>query len=212
MIRKTYSALALLALAGMVMVGCGKEDLTELDSTWGKKEGDVMAKYNELQTKNQELTTKFESVKTANLADTTKASDRAMIDQMLKDHQAAIGEIEKTINDLKAKRDEAMKSGKKADYEAAWKDAEAQYEGALKRIDELQSQNNDIASKIDGLSSAATTAPAGTVDTAAAGTHVDTAAAAAKTDAKKPAETAAKTTETKADDKGGASSSDAKSK
>jgi hypothetical protein len=212
MIRKTYSALALLALAGMIMVGCGKEDLTELDSTWGKKEGDVVAKLAELQGKNQELTAKFETIKTANLADTTKASDRAMIDQMLKDHGTATGEIEKTINDLKAKRDEALKSGKKADYEAAWKDAEAQYEGALKRIDELQSQNSDIASKIDGLSSTAATAPTGAhVDTAAPGAHVDTAApAAARADAKKPAETAGKTTEPKADAK--SSSGDAKSK
>ena len=119
MIRKTYSALALLAVAGMVMVGCGKEDLTEMDTTWGKKDSDVVTKLDELKTKNEDLTRAFETLKTANIADTAKAGDRDLVDQMLKDHQTAIGEIEKDVNHLKAKREEALKTGKKADYEAA---------------------------------------------------------------------------------------------
>lgn len=198
MIRKTYSALALLAVAGMVMVGCGKEDLTEMDTTWGKKDSDVVTKLDELKTKNEDLTRAFETLKTANIADTAKAGDRALVDQMLKDHQTAIGEIEKDVNDLKAKREEALKTGKKADYEAAWKDAEAKYEAISKRIDELQNQNGELGSKVTELGNAA---PAATTDTAATGTVAkpDT-ATAAKAEAKKPAETAGKT-EVKADEK-----------
>jgi hypothetical protein len=164
MIRKTFSALALLAVTGMVLVGCGKEDLTEMDNTWGKKEADVVAKLSELQAKHGELSAKFGTVQVANVADTAKAADRAMVETSLKNEETAVGTIETTINDLKAKRAEAMAAGKKGEYEAAWKDAEAKYEAALKQIDELEKQNSDLSSKINGLGSAT---PATTVDTAA---------------------------------------------
>lgn len=200
MIRKTYSALTLLAVAGMIMAGCGKEDLTEMDTTWGKKDSDVVMRFEELKTKNEDLTKAFEMIKTANIADTTKVADRALVDQMLKDHQAAIGEIEKTVNDLKAKREEALKTGKKADYEAAWKDAEPQYEALMKRIDELLNQNGEIGSKVSDIGNA-TPAPSTTTDTAATGTTADS-ATAAKADAMKPAEVSSTTkTEPKADEK-----------
>ncbi len=167
MIRKTYSALALLAVAGMVMVGCGKEDLTELDTTWGTKEGDVVTKLADFQTKNQDFAKRLETIKVDNAADTAKAADRAMVETMVKDQAAAVGEIEQTLNELKTKREEALKAGVKADYEAAWKDAEPKYEAALTRLNELEKQQSDIDSKLNGLN---TTTPAVTDTTVANGT------------------------------------------
>jgi|GEM_PF-2212449 len=167
MIRKTYSALALLAVAGMVMVGCGKEDLTELDTTWGTKDGDVVTKLNDFKAKHAELEARFQTVKANNVADTAKAADRTMVETMLKDQATAVGEVEQTLGELKTKREEALKAGVKADYEAAWKDAEAKYEAALTRLNELEKQQSEIDSKLNGLNS---TTPAVTDTTVANGT------------------------------------------
>jgi hypothetical protein len=123
----------------------------------------------------------FTAVPAADM-DSTKAQDHAMVNTMLTEHQTALGEIETKFNELKAKREEAAKAGGRAEFEAAWNAAKAEYDGLNAKIDELMSQHGDMKSKIDGFgngapatndTAAAPAAPA-TSDTAAATT--DTAA------------------------------------
>jgi hypothetical protein len=192
MVRKSYSAMILAAAAALVMVGCGKEDITDLQDTWVKKEGDVVTKLTDLKTKNQEIRSKFDVVKAANITDTVKLADRTIAETMLSDHDSQIGQIETTIASLKAKRDSAATMGKRADYEAAWKAAETEYEGLLAKISTLESQNGEIGNKVDGLANTNTAA----IDTAATTpSGTDTAAAKASADEKKPSEDASKTAE-----------------
>jgi hypothetical protein len=185
--------------AAIVIAGCGKEDLTDLQDTWVKKEGDVIAKLAEVQAKNQELHSKFETVKASNITDTAKLADRTMAETMLGDHDTQIADVEKTIASLKAKRDSVATNAKRADFEAAWKAAETEYDACLAKIASLSSQNGEIGSKIDGLAATTAAAP---IDTVAGAAKPDSAATAVTAkDAKKPAEEASKVDEKKDDKK-----------
>jgi chromosome segregation ATPase len=174
MVRKTYSALAIVAIAALSIVGCGKEDLTDLNETWTKAESGVNEKLATVQGEHKTMVDEFQVVQTANATDSTKLQDRVMVNQMITDHEKLVGEVEATIADLKAKRDAALAAGKRADFEAAWKEAEVKYAAAAETLDKIESQHSDMKSKIESLKSApavkdtaaATTAPA-TKDTVA---------------------------------------------
>lgn len=194
MVRKSYSAMILAAAAALVMVGCGKEDLTDLQDTWAKKDGDVTTKLMELKNKNQQLHTEFNAVQAANITDSTKMADRTAAETMLNDHDKQIGEIETMLADLRTKRDSAAAAGKRAEYETAWKAAETEYEAALAKISTLESQSSEIDNKLDGLTSASATPK----DTAAVNATGDS--ATAKSDMKKDEKVTAEG-EKKADEK-----------
>lgn len=177
MVRKTYSALVAVALAALVMVGCGNEDVSDLATTWTGKEGDVQTKLAGVMAKHSELQGKFQALPAANPADTTAAADRSMVGQMLQDHQTKVAELEAKIKEHQAKREELMATpGSRADYEAAWKSAEADYEAALTSLNEIESQLGDVSGRLDNLNKPSAM-PTNT-DTAAAGTiRTDTATA-----------------------------------
>jgi hypothetical protein len=156
MVRKTYSAIAVIAIAAMSIVGCGKENVADLNDNWTKAENDLNSKLTEVKNEHSEILNKFQMVQTADITDSVKLQDRKTVDQMIQDHEKAVGEIEAKANDLKAKRDELMKSPKRADFEAAWNAAKADYDAANAKLDELKSQDSDMKSKIDGLGSGST--------------------------------------------------------
>src|SRR5438477_3973753 len=115
MVRTSYKAFAVMAIVAISIVGCGKEDLTDLNDTWTKAENDLSAKIAETQNQQADMTGKFTAMPVADM-DTTKMQDHKMVDKMLQDHATALGEIETKFNELKAKREEAMKNGKRADF------------------------------------------------------------------------------------------------
>jgi hypothetical protein len=181
MVRKTYSALALVAIAAISIVGCGKEDLTDLNETWTKAESSVNEKLATVQGEHTTMVGEFQMVQAANATDTTKMADHAMVNQMIMDHEKMVGEVQQTIADLKNKRDAALAAGTRAEFETAWKEAEVKYAAATEMLDKLMGQHGDMKSKIDGLKSApavkdtTVAATPATTDTVAAAT-ADTAA------------------------------------
>jgi hypothetical protein len=199
MARMSYSALILAAAAALAIAGCGKEDITDIQDNWVKKEGEVITKVTDVQKQNNDLHTKFETVRTANITDSAKMADRAVAETMLSDHDSQIGAIEKTIDELRAKRDSTAANAKRADYEAAWKAAETEYDGLLAKIKTLDDQNGDIMSKINGLTG---TSVGAMIDTAASKANAigDSAKALVSGSDKKPAEDA-KIDETKKEEK-----------
>lgn len=174
MVGRIYKTLAVVALAAVVMVGCGKEDVTDLTNTWTAKEGDVQTKLQEVQGKQAELQSRLQSVQVSNTADSATMAKRTIVEQMMQDHQAKIAEIEAKIKEHQDKRTQIAEAGNRAEYEAAWKSAETDYEAALASLDELASQSGTMSSAIDDLSNP----PAAVDTTAATGTmNTDTTAA-----------------------------------
>ncbi|MDB5033690.1 MAG: hypothetical protein JWQ98_931 [Chlorobi bacterium] len=151
MMRTNAVVAAALALAVVFTAGCGKEDLTKIDSKWGQKEGDVVAKVTDLKAKFGEMTAKFETSRATNVDDTTRAGEWAHVDGMLKDQGSALGTIDSTLNRLSEQRAAALKSGSQADYDATWKNADLEYERLISRIDALVSANTAIGQKITEL-------------------------------------------------------------
>lgn len=205
MIRNTYKAMLTLAIAALAIVGCGKENVTDLSDAWTKAAGDLTTKLNDFKTKHGALVTKFETMKaSANPADTAMAETRAKMDQMIKDHEASVKEIETKLAESQTKMAEVVKAGKRADVETAWKAAEADYAAANAKLDELMKQHSEMESSMNSASSAAATTTPATGDTSAAkkegmmeqaGKKVDEAAAkteGAVKDAAKKVEGAAK--------------------
>jgi hypothetical protein len=181
MVRKTYGALAIVAIAALSIVGCGKEDLTDLTETWTKAESGVNEKLATVQGEHKMMVDEFQVVQAANATDTTKMADRDMVNQMITDHEKMVGEVEATIAELKTKRDAALAAGNRAEFETAWKEAEVKYAAAAETLDKIIGQHGDMKSKIDGLKNAsaakdtAVVATPVTKDTVAAATP-DTAA------------------------------------
>lgn len=168
MIRNTYKAMLTLAIAALTIVGCGKENVTDLSDAWTKAATDFTTKLNEFKTQHAALATAFETMKaSANPADTAMAETRAKMDQMIKDHEAAVKEIETKLAESQTKMDEVVKAGKRADVETAWKAAEADYTAWNTKLDELMKQHSELEATMKAAPAAATTAPA-TGDTAAA--------------------------------------------
>ncbi len=162
MISRTHSALAILALAALTVIGCGKEDVADLKEDWTKMEADVQQKLTDVKNHHNELMTKMTAQPVANSSDTTVIAERNAVEETLRQHEKQIGEIESTLSTTDASRAEAEKGGKRGDYEAAWNTAKTDYEGAIAKLDELDRQNKDLESKIDGWGKHAT------VDTTAA--------------------------------------------
>jgi hypothetical protein len=172
MIRKMYGALALLTVAVFTFIGCGTEDVSDLSNDWTKMDGDVRQKLDQVKTAHQELMGKFTAVPVANTTDTNVAAERTVVDQTLKDQETKIGDVETMLANNQTKHDEATKSGKRADFEAAWNAAKPDYEAALAKLDEISQQTSDLSSKVDGWSKPATT------DTTAAPAKADSVTAA----------------------------------
>ncbi|MBL7987392.1 MAG: hypothetical protein JNJ94_04950 [Chlorobi bacterium] len=170
MIRNTYKAMLTLAIAALTIVGCGKENVTDLSDAWTKAATELTAKLNEFKTHHGALVTKFETMKaSANPADTAMAETRAKMDQMFKAHEATVKEVETKLAESQAKMAEVVKTGKRADVETAWKAAEADYTKWNANLDELTKQHSEIEATMNSAATAAaaTTAPA-TGDTSAA--------------------------------------------
>lgn len=199
MMRKTYGTLLTIAAAALMMVGCGKEDVTDLSDAWTKKEGDVMTKLEEVRTRNTELMGRLQAVNTSSITDSSKIADRAMVETTLNEYMTKIGEVEASLNSLKAKRDSAATLGNRGEFEAMWKSAEADYTAAMGRLEEMENDYNNLANRLDALTTASTA-----IDTAASVNANDTAktseSAGAKSDATKTEESASKEDATKADD------------
>lgn len=157
MVRKTYSTLVAVALAAIVMVGCGPEDVSDVTSTWTEKEGEVQTKLAGVQAKNQELQTRLTNVTVANPADSTMVTERAALETMLQANMAKVTEIDAKLKEHGAKRDQMAQAGNRAEYEAGLKAAETEYAAATAALDEIEKQNNDIASRLDNLSKPAAT-------------------------------------------------------
>ncbi|MCC7437605.1 MAG: hypothetical protein IT211_03825 [Armatimonadetes bacterium] len=169
MIHNTYKAMLTLAIAALAIVGCGKENVTDLSDAWTKAAGDLTTKLNDFKTKHGALVAKFETMKaSANPADTAMAETRAKMDQMFKDHEAGVKEVETKLAESQAKMAEVVKAGKRADVETAWKAAEADYTAWGAKLDELMKQHSEMEATMNtAATAAATTAPA-TGDTTAA--------------------------------------------
>ena len=84
----------------------------------------------------------------------------------MKDHEAQIAEIEATIAKHSAAREAAMKTGTRAEFEAAWNAAKVEFEGAMAKLDELDRQHDDLSGRINNT---ATPAPADTTTGATSG-------------------------------------------
>lgn len=205
MIRNTYKAMLTLAIAALAIVGCGKENVADLSDAWTKAANDLTTKLSDFNTKHGEFVKKFETMKaSANPADTAMAETRAKIDQMIKNHADEVAKIQTALDDSKKKMDEVVKAGKRADIEAAWKAAEADYAAWNTKLDELMKQHGEMESSMNSASSASATTTPATGDTSAAkkegmmeqaGKKVDEAAAkteGAVKDAAKKVEGAAK--------------------
>lgn len=151
MIRMTSSALALLAIAALTIVGCGKEDVTDLNNDWTKLDNDVRTKLTDVKNAHQELVGKLAALPAGNTTDTATAATLKVIDAALKDHEAKLGEIDSLLAGSQTKRDEAAKSGKRADFEAAWNAAKPDYEAAVAKLDEIKDQTSKLSSEADKL-------------------------------------------------------------
>ncbi len=163
MVRKTYSTLVAMAFAALVMVGCGKEDVSDLTSTWTTKDGEVQTKLTEVQTKSKELQGRLESFQVSNTADTMLTAERAAMITLLQANLSKISELEGNLKTHAATRDSLVTLGNRAEYETAWKSAETEYAGALASLDEIEKQNSDIASRLESLNSKPAAATTDTV-------------------------------------------------
>lgn len=163
MVRNSYKSLLVLAVSALTLVSCGKEDVTDLQTEWTKAENDVTTMLNDVKTANADLVAECQAMP-ASTTDSAAMAAHQATDQALKDNEAALGEIEKTITDAKAKRDEVLQSGKRADVEAAWNDAKTQYDAATAKLAEIKSKNDKIKADMMAAPSMADTttmAPAG---------------------------------------------------
>lgn len=188
MVRKTYSTLVAIAVAALVMVGCGKEDVTDLTETWTAKAGEVQTKLDGVKAKNQEAQTQLTSTTVANTTDSTVVMERNAMQTLLQTNMSKVSEIETQLAANTAKRDSLATLGNRAEYEAAWKAADVEYSAAITALDEIEKNSNDIISRLGSLNTApaktdtvaVTNGTTGTTDTVAAGTSTKAEDATAK--------------------------------
>ena len=188
MVRKTYSTLVAIAVAALVMVGCGKEDVTDLTETWTAKAGEVQTKLDGVKAKNQEAQTQLTSTNVANTTDSMVVMERNAMQTLLQTNMTKVSEIETQLAANSAKRDSLATLGNRAEYEAAWKAADVEYSAAITALDEIEKNSNDIISRMGNLNTAPaktdtvanSTSTTGTTDTVAAGTSTKAEDATAK--------------------------------
>lgn len=165
MIRKLSIALMLTAFMGVAIVGCGKEDLTDLQKSWTEKDGEVAAKLAEVNTKYGEAQAEMQTVQTADM-DTAEVQEYEANKARLETIGTQLADAQTKLDAQKEAMTKAGEAGKRAEYEAAWKTAEAEYEGLLASLNEIESQLGsmnapDLAADPADTTTAPADAPAG---------------------------------------------------
>jgi hypothetical protein len=170
MFRKINSAIALLALGAVILVGCGKEDVADLEQTWTTQEGDLLTKLQDVQAKQGDLYTSLTTSPAAMNTDSAVVAERQLIEQKLTSFQERIASVEQTISDFKQKRQEATEAGNRATYETAWTEAKTAYETAMTDLNAMMTDLGTIESQIASLDTVEMTTEEMPADVAVDGT------------------------------------------
>jgi hypothetical protein len=122
----------------LLVVGCGGDDLGNLNTEWTKRENDLFVKLNNVKGEYATLRT------TLTRHGGATAGEAGILDERLSVNERSIREIEDMIGRHRDARARAMEGGNAESMKTAWNSAEADYKGSMAKLDELESQRKEI--------------------------------------------------------------------
>ncbi len=162
MVRTITSALALLTVTVLIAAGCSDEDYSDLKENWKTEESDLVTRLAAVQNSAGDLQTTLSTEPAAMNPDSAVAAKRQVIEQSLENFQSQFADVQQTIDKYKAKRDEADKTGSRAEFETAWNEAKIAYDGAMTKLNTIQTELGTMKERVSALGSPVDQSTSGT--------------------------------------------------
>ena len=152
-------AAAVMAVAMLVLVGCGKEKPADAgDDAWAKKAGDLQMKLADIKKEQETLNIQLATMPAAASTDSAVMVERSSIETVLNDDATKVGQIETMLTDDATRREKMKADGDNDAYKTAWTTQEAKYNDAMTALDAMKKGYADLKTRISNLDKVAAAA------------------------------------------------------
>ncbi|MBS1913973.1 MAG: hypothetical protein JST22_18435 [Bacteroidetes bacterium] len=157
MSRTILSSTVLAVAAAFVLASCGKDIPAEMTKSFDDAQSGVMKQLDEVKTKLTDQMNKCMALP----KDSTKKAAIDALDAELKSDETQVGEIEKTLNDLKTQKDSLVTAHKATEFKTLWEKAQTTYADLGTKIASINTALDASAQKLQALGAGKPAASAG---------------------------------------------------